>query len=73
MGHRNTGRFPFANNFPGNSIGKLMEHDFLGSSSGKFPGETELLRSPVFPVGMFQKEISLPFTNISSIIPVPGL
>ena len=39
-----------------------MEHDFLGLSSGKFPGATEHLKgSPVFPDGIFQTEIRVPF------------
>ena len=34
-----------------------MEHNFLGCPSGKFPGQTELLKSsPSFPVGMFKMD-----------------
>ena len=39
-----------------------MEHDFLGRSSGKFPGATEHLKgSPVFPDGKLQTEIRVHF------------
>ena len=43
-----------------------MVHDFSGRSSGKFPGATERLKikgSPVFPDGMFQTEIRVPFVE----------
>ena len=49
-----------------------MEHDFLGRSSGKFPGATEHLKRRScffvycffsFPDKMFQTEIRLPFAK----------
>ena len=40
-----------------------MIHDFSGRSSGKFPGATERKGSPVFPDGMFQTEIRVPFVQ----------
>ena len=51
-----------------------MEHECLGRSSGKFLGETEFQKgSPVFPLGMFQTEISVRCIHVSSLILVPGL
>ena len=40
-----------------------MEQNVLGSSCGRFPGATEHLErlSPVFPDGIFQTEIRVPF------------
>ena len=38
-----------------------MERDFLGLPNAKFPGATEHLSSPVFPDGIFQTEIRVPF------------
>jgi len=65
--------FSIYRNIPEILVGKLMEHDLLGRSGGEFPGETEFLKKgTVFRVGMLQKEISLPFIRVSSIIPVLG-
>lgn len=33
--------FTIYQTFPENPVGSLMEHDFLGRSSGTFPGATE--------------------------------
>ena len=42
-------------------VGKSMERDFLGRSSGKFAGVMEYLKgSPVFPDRMFQ---TIPFSG----------
>ena len=50
-----------------------MVHDFSGRSSGKIPVATERRKgSPIFPDGMFQTEISVPFVQTSSVIPVAG-
>ena len=49
-----------------------MEQDFLGRFIGKFPGATKHLKkgSPVFPEGIFQTEIRVPFLQShKSLIP----
>ena len=41
--NRNSGFYHYKK-FPENPVGKLMEHDFSGRSSEKFPGATEHLK-----------------------------
>ena len=56
------GLFTIYERFAENPVGEYLEHDFLSRSCGKVPGATEhLKRRPVFPNGIFQTEIRVPF------------
>ena len=52
-----------------------MEQDLLTCSTGRFPGQTEILTrysSPVFQVGKFRMEIHVPFTCFTCVVLVSG-
>ena len=60
--------------FPENPVGEYMEHEFLGHSSGKIPGETELLkRCPFFSARNVPNGYSCSIFPKLSLIPGSGL
>ena len=50
-----------------------MQHTFVGSSTGNFPGISKILkRKPYFPVGNVPEKKHVLFTSFHKESPVPG-